>query len=564
MRTIHGKIRKATSTPVGKIIFFTIVFLIIAGIAGGLIYWRYYRKQIIRNSLENTISSKTKGLYALKYDELKLDEMGGFLSVTNLRLTYDSARYAALAGQDLAPSTLLRIYIPQLTVTGVKTPRALIDKEIVGQALTLTKPEIEIIYTNAGKDSARNVPTREIYRQILGDLNLIRIDTVTIAGGTISTRNIRNKTKNIELNNTGVVLIGVAIDSAANEDTTRILFAKNVYLAAESVKWGTADGRYNFKVDSITMQSTSRDLFVKRFRMIPRSGEDAFVKSLPTQDDRFDFRFSKIRIRNIDLGQLFDENLVADTVQISAANMLIYRDLNIPRDKKNRVGTYPHQAIARIPLPIRIQTLQLFNTYVEYKEKSAITKQAGRVQFYKATATFTNLTNRKQDIEENNIMTVDINTSFMNRTPLRARWTFFLFNPQGRFNIEGSLGKINAADLNVLTEPMGPARIEEGTINGMNFNLAGNDNHLAGTVKLLYDDLKITVLGKDGDTKKIEKKTLATIAANFIVKNSNPSRRNAEPRVIQVDEPRDKNRSIFNLTWKTLFKGIRETVGIKK
>jgi hypothetical protein len=48
-----------------------------------------------------------------------------------------------------------------------------------------------------------------------------------------------------------------------------------------------------------------------------------------------------------------------------------------------------------------------------------------------------------------------------------------------------------------------------------------------------------------------------------MIKNSNP-KKNEDTRVVQIHLDRDINRSIFNLSWKTLFRGIKETVGVKK
>ena len=81
---------------------------------------------------------------------------------------------------------------------------------------------------------------------------------------------------------------------------------------------------------------------------------------------------------------------------------------------------------------------------------------------------------------------------------------------------------------------------------------------------MLYDDLKISVPERDKESKELDKKPLATIAANIIIKNSNPKRKDDKPRVIAVQMDRNTNRSIFYLVWKSLFKGIKETAGIKK
>ena len=79
-------------------------------------------------------------------------------------------------------------------------------------------------------------------------------------------------------------------------------------------------------------------------------------------------------------------------------------------------------------------------------------------------------------------------------------------------------------DANRVTEPMGPAKLEEGRLNDLQFNLEGNDYSMNGTVKMLYKDLKVSVLEKEEGTKKLDKKTVASIAANIMIKNSNPAK----------------------------------------
>ena len=128
--------------------------------------------------------------------------------------------------------------------------------------------------------------------------------------------------------------------------------------------------------------------------------------------------------------------------------------------------------------------------------------------------------------------------------------------------MKGSLGKLDATKLNSVTVPMGPARIREGMINGLEFDLKGSDLSMNGDVTFLYENLKVSLLEKDdSDSGKLEKARTKTLLANTIIKNDNPKKKE-EPRRAQPQLERDKNRSIFYLCWKTLFKGIISTVGL--
>ena len=564
MRLQPDKLKKAAPTGKGKIIASVILIFALAGIGGGIAYWNTYKKQIIRNKLKDTIDEKTQGLYTLNYDDLNMNEVAGYLSISNINLAYDSVKYNTSLKRNDAPPILLTIKIPSISVSGVKTPRALLSKEIVGKKIHIKDPVINIIYTNAGRDSSKNVPGKEIYEQVLGDLNMIKVDTVEISGAQITTSNLKTGKKYIQFLNTFIRLTDVAIDSASAEDKSRLLFSKQIFLACEKFSWSSKNKLYNYSADSISLNTASSSVQVQRFLVDPTLKEDAFVKSLPTQDDRFDFSISNIAIRHVNMPELFNENVIADSITIGSGSFKIYRDLSIARDNKSRIGSYPHQVIAKIPIPVKTKKIILANTFVEYKEKNPRSNQAGKVQFHDVSATITNLTNNKDAITENNIMTADISAKFLNQAPLKTNWQFYLLHPKGRFDVKGELGSMTLQNVNPVTEPMGPAKIEQGQLNNLHFNLSGNDYGMNGTVKMLYDDLKISILERDKGSKELDKKTLATIAANIIIKNSNPTRKKDEPRIIEIQMERDTHRSIFYLLWKSLFKGIKETAGIKK
>jgi hypothetical protein len=564
MGTMHKKLKNATSTPRGKVIFFGLLIFILSALAGGFIYWNINKKQIIRNELENTIRKKTAGLYVLRYDSLKLDEVAGNLSLTGFKLEYDSLKYSSLVKTSNPPPILLKIEIPSLSITGVNTPRVLRNKEIVGKNIHISKPIIEIIYTNAGIDSSRNIPTDEVYKQLLGDLSMIKVDGLEISNARIITRSLKTGKEILQINNASIRLAEVAVDSAANKDSTRLLFAKQLLVSAEKIIWPSPDRLYLYRIDSISLNSSGNSAIIKKLSVDPQLNEDAFVKSLPAQADRFDFTLNNIHCHKIDMQKLLNETLLADSIFIRSSSFKIYRDLSIQRDNKNRVGSYPHQALAKISIPVHIKKLILVNCFVEYKEKNPRTNMAGKIRFHDMAAAITNISNMDEAVTQNNIMRVSVTARFLNTAPLKVKWSFYLQHPKGKFDVEGNLAAMRFKDANTVTQPLGPAKLEDGHLHNLQFKLAGNDYGINGKVKMVYENLKITVLEKEKGSRKLDKKELASLAANFMIKNSNPAGKKDEPRVVNVDMPRNTNRSIFYLAWKALFKGIKETAGIKK
>ena len=171
-----------------------------------------------------------------------------------------------------------------------------------------------------------------------------------------------------------------------------------------------------------------------------------------------------------------------------------------------------------------------------------------------------NITNKKMALKKNSICTIDFNSSFLNMASVKVRLKLRLGDKEGRFNAKGELGPFAAEKLNELTEPMGLARIEKGAVKELVFNLDGDNYTGKGDLTLLYEDLKVSALKMDEDNE-YKKKGVASIVANAMVKNKNPQ--GGKTRKATIDYKRNTNRSFFNLIWKSIFSGVKETVGIK-
>ena len=553
-----GDNKKTKKSKRIKILLVSISFILLATVAFGFWYWNTHKNAIIERKLEKAIAKANDGLYNISYDEMKVDEEAGSLSVTNMKLSYDSAKYEH---EDKKPPMLFKVGIPELIVVGVKTKKTLLDKEIIGRKIEMKNPVIDLQYTYDGKDSAKNVPTEEIYREVLGSLDMIQIDSVLIKGAHVRTSNRKTGKVIIDIRDIDLSLMDLLVDSISVNDSTRFLFSKSINVNVAKIEWPSPDKLYDYRAENISLRSGPGNLSIDRVSIIPRLGENEFVNAIPTQQDRFNFSFNNIVFSDVDIQRLPDEYLKAGTMTIGRSSFKIYRDLARPRDKKNRVGDYPHQVLDDIPLFFNIRKVIVRNSFVEYKERNHITRQSGKVQFYSVNGTITNFTNDKK--LSNKVMQAAITSNFLNKTPLKTNWTFYLFHPKGKFDLTGSIGAIDGQALNSLAEPMGPASIEGGHLNEMTFDLHGNDYSMNGTVKMLYENLDVALLEKDKGATETDKKFLTSLIANFIIKKSNP-KGDDEVRVQQVHLSRNINRSLFNLCWKTIFKGIQGTVGINR
>jgi hypothetical protein len=509
--------------------------------------------------MESTVREKSDGMYRIKYDSLEMDELAGNLSITNMNLSYDSARYLDYVRMGKEPSILMSIFIPMISVTGVNTKRVLVNNEIIGRKLEIKGPVINIIYTNSVNDSTRVVPVNEIYGLILGNLDLMQVDSVLISGAQIITSSHKTKKISIQIRDVSITLLDVKVDSSSNVDTTRMIFAKAISLSCRYLSWLSGNNLYNYRADSISLSSITRHLQVKSFQITPILNEETFVKSHPEEDKRLVMMFRNIRLQNIDFQELVKQNIRADSMLIGGADYKIFCDMGISHPKRNRIGDYPQQILQKIPVSLRVKKIVLSNGYLEYRERNKTTRRIGKVQLYHMNAVISNFTNDKVAIAIDNIMKVDIRSSFLNKTPFNLTCSFYFLHPQGRFDLRGYVGPIDGTSLNPIVEPMGDVSIKKGTISGVEFDLHGNNYNMDGTVKMEYKDLKVFMLKTDRGKNELGKRSVMSLLANMFIVNSNP-RKNEAPRVVQVHTDRDPNYTIVNLSWNTLLKGIGESV----
>jgi hypothetical protein len=535
-----------------------IIIVILVIIAGGVVTWSIYKRKIVKDTVSQTVADKTNNLYGIKTGKLDIDEVAGNLTVTNLQLEPDSNVYNTMKGGVDEPSVLMKINIPALTVEGVKTPKALLNSAIDGRKVMIHNPRIELFFTGKGKDSLKSVPDKEVYRQILGNLELIKIDTLSVVNATLITRDWKTGAIRMQFDSVSIDLYRIAVDSLHDKDTTRVLFAEEVAVTCKRARWTSKNKLYNYEVREIDLNSAQKLLGMSRFTMEPTLPEQKFLQQFKYATDRFDVDFQQIRLAGLEVPLLMKEEVRADSLISAKSSIHIYRDLSFPGDGKNKIGSYPQQALMKLPFEVRIKKARFNNSFIEYKERNGKSEQSGKVQFHQVYIGVDNLTSYRQLMAEKP-MHVQFNARFLNAAPIKALINFY--PDKGRFTIEGSMGRMPATTVNQLTKPMGLAIVEKGTLNGLDFNFNCNDYAADGTLTMLYDDLKITLLKKDTADNTMSKKKFASMLANMQVKNANPNKK-GDIRRATVHYDRNASKSFFNLIWKSVFEGVKQSVGI--
>jgi hypothetical protein len=545
-----------------RVIYFSI-FILIIGIAG-FFFWRTYKYRLVNKKLDKLVTGKSEGLYRINYENLVIDETQGNISANHIDVLPDSSVFESMKEQHIQPDKLFYIHVPKLSISGVKTPKALLNKEISAHIIRLNDAEIEIRLvkssqenkTQENKTDVRKNLGAEVYRQLLGSLKSITADSLVLENTTVTLVDMDSKKLRAKAEGLSLRFGGIEIDSLKENDSTQILFSRDLTFHIDKVEMPLTKGNYKLQVADLDFDSRMGVFHTGQIRLKTGMSETEFARSHPFAVDRFDLVVARVDLKGFSRSGLLHQQFLAGSLELEDLSLHIFRDKSVPHDSVDRTHDYPMEAIMNLPIPVYIKKIRIRNSYIEYKEKNEKSDSSGKVAFFHVQATIEQVTNMPEYIRKNNQMLVRFQSDFLNASPFSAQIHMQLNDRRGIFSLDARLGEMDAPVLNVLLKPIALAELDKGKINGLRYHLDATNTRGRGRLSFEYENLSVKLLKKDDNKNKYKTKVLPTLAAGFLVKDSNPQ--HGKTRLGNVDYTRDIHRSIFNLMWKSLFAAIKQ------
>ncbi len=360
--------------------------------------------------------------------------------------------------------------------------------------------------------------------------------------------------------NIAVKINEVKTDQIFNLEKHPMDFTKEAEVAVSTFSIKSKDDAYNFGFKDILLNSLKKKLTISSFDIMPFAGEKQFANHYHFQNDRFEVSMDGISLNDIDMNGLIDKRFEASSLVVDNVSAKISRDKHKPLKKESKVGKYLSQLLIKLDEPVNISKATFNKVFVQYRENEPASDSVGEVSFQNTSFNISNITNIPAAIKINNQMVISFETKVLGKIPLTGNFKFKLNSDNGDFTTSGHAGAFDASVLNKISIPMALIKVNSGKVNSLYFNFNGNNNGAKGDFIMKYDNLNVDVLKIDKETKKIKKRGLLSMAANLVVKDSNPQ--SGDLRTETPEFNRDIYKSFFNLVWKTVFTGMKQTVGI--
>ncbi len=496
-------------------------------------------------------------------ENIQLPPSKNNLRINIEKLDYDAAKrslHVAAVRQYEANEMQPIIDLKNIQVNDLNTDAFIIQQRLKAGTITCDGGLITIYKNN--KAPSANKGDQSI------DLSSDLIDQAQVAGIKLGNTKIViiNKSepgsKPFILNNAKFsVLTPVKINEGAT--VNNLINNADWELSADGFSFDTKNKLYKISVGNFIINNAAGTAKVTSFFLKPLVTEQQFVQQSSYAHDLYNLSVNNISLSGVNIKKLL-RNRVLEVDKASFQPIIkVFNDKTLPPDTRSKIGMYPHQSLVKLDFPFYIKTASISNGSVSYRERAAKSALVGNVFFSNVNGTILNITNIPDRIKANPLLTVKASAKFLGEGNITTLWQLplnTLNTANGAFQIEGQAQKMNALTLNPIIEPLGMASVKQGSIDKVTFNINGSNTKAAGEILFLYQDLKVEILKKEEDDKQMKKKGLVTLLANTFIKNENKNPANSKTASYE----RDITKSFFNLVWKTIYAGVKNTALGKK
>jgi hypothetical protein len=524
-----------------------------------------YWSPILAKKVKEVVLKSSDSLYTVTFSSAELHILRGTIVIFNIDLKPDTAIYNREKRLHLAPNNLVELHVKRLTLSHVHPFKLYFQHKLEIGEIVLNNPELNISYQlNHTKDTIVK-DHRTAWQKISKSLHSIHIGDIELGNVKFKYNDYSgNKLEVSELKELNLSARDLLIDSATQTDKKRLLYCRDIIGELNNYKGKTSSGLYSYAVKSLKLSTYKSQLNVEGFTFQPVKADLFFNKS---QSDRFTLNIDSMQLNNFDfLNYHKYRMLTASSFVLRGGSIEVFGNPNKkPDNVTDKVITFPNVLIHTLNTALKLDTIRVHRLNVSYLEYNHKSNQTGTITFNNTSGQFLNVTTKKDELEKNKLCAVKLTTYFMDTGKLNISFIFNLTDKDASFSYKGSLGPMNLQLVNKATMPLAMVKINSGTVKRFDFDIQGNRHVTKGPVKILYNNLQVTLLKPDTSDEWLKRMTIASLFANvFIIKHDNPDDNKTPPRSFNVVYQRPITSPFFKTIWATLLEGIKPDAGLNK
>jgi len=521
-------------------------------------------KPFVQQELGAIVKKATNGLYDIHFNEVKVNPLTGNASLTEVNLVPDTGIYRKLVSQKAAPNNLYLIKLQKLSVKRFHPFKIYFDKKLEIDLILFDKPHITMVNKSlAFNQDKLPQPEKSPYDYIKNIFTALHVKTIDFKNASFKYVNNNKSRPDIDtISNITITLKDWLIDEASAKDKSRFYLLKDAYVYLNNYTYATPDSMYFIKASQFEFSASAKKLNIKEFVLQPRYSEKEFAKVNGYARDRYSLQLNNIDLQGINLfSYIKNREVLAEGMNIANGVLSVFNDNSYPKLGKDKTGKFPHQLLQKIDIPITIKKINLNQLDISYAEFDKESRQRGRISFNHTSGVITNVTNQLKYKKKNPIIEANLESYLMAQGKLKVGFKFNVVAPKADFSYYGKLSNMDGRQLNYITKPLAMLQIKSCLVRSFAFDIKANDEVAKGKVDFTYNDLSLGLMKRHEGGERLKRLGILSLIANaMVIYSDNPSD-GRKFTSAPIYYKRTLTASFFSYIWKTLFQGVKYSVG---
>ena len=509
--------------------------LIIGGILSVFIIGYFIAQYVVKSKIEGFLDKELPEKIELSYEGLVVNLLKAKIDIKKIHFS----SYGETVNKPNALVTL-----DQLSISGVGYWGFLFNNVIKIDVINFKNPEV-IYYYNPliPKDKYQTSGTNSSKKNI--EIKEIKLENGRIKVLDSETDSLKLQTENIHLKLEKLVY---------NEDTKTHeipVTYKNYNLSFNSFFAQMGDYE-DVTIEDANLNKKSATL--KGVRMLTKYNREMLSKIIPVERDHYNLKIDSITVKEpqFEMGANSKSHFLSQQIDLFQPIFKVYRDKLITDDET--IKPLYSKMLRELDFDLSIEKVEVHDAFISYEEKVKADRKAGMVSFSKFNANISQISNTYKEPTKT---VLDINTLFMEQTPLHVVWAFDVNNLTDLFEFKAEMDVLQASSLNSFSESNLNIQMN-GQLDKTYFTISGTDNISTIDFKVKYQAFNIIVLKGDGK----EKNKFLSDVINLIVSKESRSKTDAFKEVTKSDIERHKTQSVFNFIWISTKAGLLKAMTI--
>ncbi len=556
------KFKKLTSSKWFKKLGLPLLVLLFLTIISAVIINLYF-SPVLSNQLKKSVFKLSNGLYQVDFTKSSIHIISSRIIIDHLILKPDTAVFNRLKKAGKAPNNVYTLSVDRIVLKHIHPFKLYFKKELDVDEIVISRPSVQIIYQKLHDQDLSENGKKTLYQRISGTLKSVHVGHILLDNINLRYQEENDqRTKITHLKEIDLKGTNLLIDSASQNDKSRFNFCKDITAVFNHYKGQTRNGLYQYQANSVTFSSSKSNIKIADAVFMPLKTVSGTVGKQNLQRRKFKLETDSIRVDHFDYRAFIGyRKLIASDITIFGKQIDIFYDHTLPRNPMNAAKSGLFFMLKKVHRDIAVKSVHFKDIDVIYSEISAKTKLRGVIPFEKLNGSVYNIITGNDTLHVSRKLRADLTTNLMGYGKMDVSLEFDPADSANILHYKGTLGQMNLVNLNPATKPLGLIQFTNGIVTNLSFDMQANAERATGRVTFLYHDLNMVLL-KEDEKNALRRMSFISILANaFVLIRDNP-RFNDSARVANVVFERPENTSYLGLIWRSVYSGIKESIGL--